>query len=217
MNPGQRREADVRRAAAAIRAGGVLLSPTDTVYGLACDPFDESAVRRIVRIKGRSPDKGFLVLIGSLEWAERLGRVPPRFGQLARRIWPGPVTVLLEARAEAPRACVGREGKIGLRAPRDGFLEALLAELDAPLLSTSANRSGQPIPPSVEELALEFEGEVDAFVRGSPPAGLASSVVDLTVSPPAIVRRGHRPDALATLLHRWRGHHSTEEFDLGEK
>lgn len=194
----------VRRAADVVRSGGVLLSPTDTIYGLACDPFQESAVERILALKGRRAEKGFLLLVEDPGAVGRLAYLPARFDELGARLWPGPVTVLLEARPEAPDAIVGREGKIGFRRPRDAFLQALLEALNGPLLSTSANRSGSPPAGNLEALGKLFEGKVDLFLDGGePPSRPPSTVVDLTTAPPRVVRAGAEAERVGRLLSRW--------------
>ncbi len=194
----------VQTAASVIREGGVVLSPTDTVYGLACDPRRSRAINRIREVKGRSSKKGFLLLIPGPESVSSLVDVPisDDFRQM-RQLWPGPVTFLFAAGSDAPRAAVGSGRKIGLRCPEDQFLQAWLRALDHPLLSTSANRSGEDIPQSTEGLRELFGNSVDLLLfRSEETESQASTVVDLTASPPAIVRRGdqaHRVDKVLRL------------------
>ncbi len=195
---------DVARAVGVIRAGGVLLSPTDTVYGLACDPFSHEAVRKVLELKGREEEKGFLLLIGDPTQAALLAALPPRFEELARRLWPGPVTLLLPALPEVPVSIAGQQGKIGLRIPRDPFWERVLGEWGKPVLSTSANRSGQPAPQTLAELRALFAEEVDLFLAGGEPvAKPPSTVVDLTARPGRIVRAGSRVETVERRLRMW--------------
>ncbi len=194
----------VQTAASVIREGGVVLSPTDTVYGLACDPRRPRAISRIRDVKGRSSEKGFLLLIPGPESVSSLADVAisDDFRQM-RQLWPGPVTFLFTAGSEAPRAVVGSGRKIGLRCPEDQFLQAWLRALDHPLLSTSANRSGEDIPQTTEGLRELFGNSVDLLLfRSEETESQASTVVDLTVSPPHIVRRGDSADQVGALINR---------------
>ena len=186
-------EPDVIEAAVdVILEGGVVLSPTDTVHGLACDPRQPEAVRRIRDIKGRSAGKGFLLLIPGPGWVNSLAVTVPRGFQQLKSLWPGPVTFLFAAGADAPPLVVGSEQKIGMRCPQHTFLQSWLRVLGQPLLSTSANRSGEAVPQSTEGLKRLFENSVDLLLLGREEIDLkASTVVDLTVSPPEIRRRGN--------------------------
>ncbi len=172
--------------------GGVVLAPTDTVYGLHCHPFQPSALERILAIKRRREEKGFLLLVPEPGWAEELcPRVPPFFERLAAMVWPGPVTILLEGHPSLSPLILGSEGKVGIRMPDVKFLQEWMRGISAPIVSSSANRSGDPSPATLVGLRELFEQEVDLILdNGDPATGLASSVVDLTVTPPRLARRG---------------------------
>ncbi len=191
----------LQAAVEVIQQGGVVLSPTDTVYGLACDPGRPEAIGRVRKIKGSVPEKGFLLLISTPEWVRRLGAVTPRnFGRL-KHFWPGPVTFLFAAGPEAPEEVVSSEQKIGLRCPDDVFLRAWLESLMHPLLSTSANRSGEEPPATTLELREAFEDSADLLLLAREPQDeRASTVVDLTTDPARIVRRGEGADRVEAAL-----------------
>ena len=193
----------IKAAVTVILKGGVVLSPTDTVHGLACDPRRPEAVRRIRDIKGRSAEKGFLLLIPGPGWVNSLAVTVPRDFQQLKPLWPGPVTFLFAAGADAPPPVVGSEQKIGMRCPQDAFLRCWLRALDRPLLSTSANRSGEAVPQSTEDLKKLFENSVDLLLLSREEIdSKASTVVDLTVSPPEIVRRGDWSGRVEKVLSR---------------
>ena len=191
----------IERAVGTVRRGGVVLHPTDTVYGLACDPFCQAALERVLALKERSRRQGFLLLIPDADWAKRLTASQPQaFLPLARRFWPGPLTLLLPARDRVPPIIRGEEGKVGLRIPQLPFLRAWLQALDSPLVSTSANLSGRPTP-SVDGLKRLFRERVDLFLEeGAAAATTPSTVLDLTSHPPRIVRRGERSDEIEFFL-----------------
>ena len=196
----------VELAVDAIRQGGVVLHPTDTVYGLACDPFNQAALELLLALKQRSRRQGFLLLIPEAGWAERLSASrPPIFLPLCRRFWPGPVTLLLPAGNRVPSLVRGEEGKVGLRMPQLPLLRQWLQALDSPLVSTSANLSGRPAP-SLAGLKRLFQDRVGLFLEAeaSRPA-TPSTVADLADDPPRIVRRGEESDAVERFLAENRG------------
>lgn len=205
----------VQRAAETVRGGGVVLYPTDTIYGLGCDPFNRAALDRIFEIKGRPGEKSVLVLIPGPEWVKRLARnVPSLLDPLLDRFWPGPLTVLLPAAEGLPPGIAGPEGKVGLRQPGVPFLLEWMKVIPGPLVSTSANRSGEPSPASVERLRELFHDQVDLFLEaGSLNQGSPSTILDLCVSPPRIVREG----ALAGELRRWLEEGSEAGLSPGRK
>ena len=180
------------RASEVIRAGGIVISPTDTVYGLACDPGNPRALRRLLAIKQRSPDRGLLLLVPSLHWVPRVAReLPDDWQRWTQRLWPGPVTFLFRAGKHLDKTISGASGKVGCRWPASVFLRQWLDRWEAPLVSTSANVSGQPVETSVDRLRALFGAQVDLLLHcPGLAAGSASTVVDLSVSPPAVLRQG---------------------------
>ncbi|MEE8348576.1 MAG: L-threonylcarbamoyladenylate synthase [Acidobacteriota bacterium] len=191
----------IQQASQAIRRGQIVLHPTDTVYGLACDPFDQDALGRLFALKGRSSKSGVLLLIPDPIYCEEIcDDIPQVFYELSDRLWPGPVTLLLRGKPSLPALLLGNEGKVGLRQPDLPWLKLWMEGIPGAIVSTSANRSGQATPVSLEELRLIFESEVDLFLEGDEVAKgtQASTVVDLTVTPPQLVRAGrwtHRVQA----------------------
>ncbi len=173
---------------------GVLVFPTDTVYGLGCRAADEKAIGRLRELKGRLRPEPFSLHVGSLaDGLALVGRLSVWQERLVARWLPGPVTVLLPAGPLAPPdACF--EGKLGLRVPASPDFVRVYDAFGA-LLGTSVNRRGDPPMNDLGEIARAFGEEVDLFVRGSAGiAGMASSVVDLCVNPP-VVLRGTLPDS----------------------
>lgn len=192
----------IRRAVEAHREGKILLYPTDTIYGLGCDPFLPGALHRLFEVKGRAQSRGVLVLIASQAGVLSVaGNLPPSFHSLAARFWPGPVTFLLPAAPGLPGLLVGEGGLIGVRCPLQTFLSRFLSELGGPIVSTSANVSGEPEPDSIAELRRLFAGKVDLFLdAGELTTRQASSVVDLSVDPPRLVRKGARGSEIERVL-----------------
>ncbi|MEE2839141.1 MAG: L-threonylcarbamoyladenylate synthase [Acidobacteriota bacterium] len=193
----------IETATRAIRRGQIVLHPTDTLYGLACDPMNPEALDRIFALKGRSPTKGILLLVPNLNYCEDIcDDIPEVFYEMAEALWPGPVTMLLGGKSSLPDAVLGSEGKVGLRQPDLPFLQLWMEAIPGAIVSTSANLSGQSSPGSLEELRQLLSAEVDLLLEGEEidPKRQASTVVDLTLDPPQLVRSGQWADRVQAFL-----------------
>ncbi|OLD35787.1 MAG: threonylcarbamoyl-AMP synthase [Crenarchaeota archaeon 13_1_40CM_2_52_14] len=180
----------IQKAAAAIQKGGIVVYPTDTVYGLGCNPFDEKAVNRVSAVKGRS--KGNLpILVDTLGRARELGVISGDVETLALRYWPGPLTIVVPSQAKLPFQVTGLEKMVGLRIPsREDTLD-LISKAGGTLLGTSANTSGNLSLRNAEDAFKVFEGKVDIVLNGGiTPPGLESTVVRLTESGIQVLREG---------------------------
>ncbi len=194
----------IDEAAQAIRQGKVVLYPTDTLYGLGCDPFNEEALRRLFAIKGRSENKGVLLLVQDYSYAKVVSnQISDLFYELVKAFWPGPVTLLLEGNSSCSRLLLGEEGKVGLRHPDLAFLQLWMAAIPGPIVSTSANRSGEPLA-ALEDLKQLFDHQVDLILEGreTEQPSQPSTVVDLTMDPPRIVRAGRWAERVGEFLTR---------------
>jgi len=192
----------VEEAAEIVRDGGLVIYPTDTVYGLGCDPFNEAAVRRLLRAKRRR-GKPLPVAVSSLEAAERIAVFNEAARRVARRFWPGAVTIVLECRAEPPQEVTAGTGRVGVRVP--GYEWAvLLAELSGgSIVSTSANITGMEPPRTVWEALRQVGDRVDlALDGGEAPLRRPSTVVDMTSGSPRVLREG--PVSLEEILEALR-------------
>ena len=181
--------AEARRV---LRSRGVLALPTETFYALAVNPFDPAALGRLFALKARPAAKPVLVLIAGPEMLFQVAReVPAAAIPLMAAFWPGPLTLILPARLDLPPLLTGGTGTVGLRQPRQDLVCRLLAALGLPLTGTSANRSGQEPLVTAAAVARELGGEVDLILDAGPcPGGLPSSILDVTISPPRLVRAG---------------------------
>jgi len=179
-----------------LRHGGLVVHPTDTVYGLAADPFQESAVARAYAAKARPRDLALSMAVADVGEVFRYGEKTALAEAFCRKNLPGPYTVVLRATHEAPAALVSKEGRIGLRVP-DHPIPRLLAKAYGPITSTSANRHGQPSPTTCEEARAQLGDSVDIYVDAGPtPLGIESTVVDLTGPRAKVLRPGAlRPGA----------------------
>jgi L-threonylcarbamoyladenylate synthase len=184
-------EAFFAEARKVLRSRGVLALPTETFYALAVNPFDAAALARLFALKARPAAKPVLVLIAGPEMLFQVAReVPAAAIPLMAAFWPGPLTLILPARLDLPPLLTGGT-TIGLRQPRQDLVCRLMAALGLPLTGTSANRSGQEPLATAAVVARDLGGEVDLILDAGPcPGGLPSSIVDVTVSPPRLVRAG---------------------------
>lgn len=182
----------IEAAADAIRRGELVVFPTETVYGLAADALNENAVRRVFEAKGRGERHPLPVQVaGSANLSQVAAEVPVGAAALAERFWPGPLTIVLPKGSEVSDAVSGGAATIGVRVPDHPVALALLRKLGLPIVATSANLTGQP-PPTTADGAVRQLGESVSVVldAGECRIGVASTVVDLSVSPPRILRAG---------------------------
>jgi len=180
----------IREAAATILKGGLVVYPTDTVYGLGCHPFDRGAVNKVADVKRRG--KGNLpVLVASIEKAKELGEVDGDAETLALRFWPGPLTIVVSSRAEFPPGVVGTDRMVGLRVPGRKDTLDLISMCGGSLVGTSANISGAPSIRRAEEAMKTFDGKVDLVLDGgSLSKSPESTVVRVTGKHVDILREG---------------------------
>ena len=175
------------RAARTIRDGGVVAFPTDTVYGVGCDPYNREAVLRIYDIKGRDRSKPLPVLVSSVDVAAGIARMGPGALELAARYWPGPLTIILEVTDGALAASMGLAGSIGVRVPGGGCVSMLLG-MCGMVVGTSANISGEPSPVRADDVHIGCDVLLDG---GATPGGTESTIVDArTDGGMSVVRRG---------------------------
>ncbi len=178
----------VHDAVVALRGGGVIGVPTDTVYGLAVSPYEPAAVARLFEMKGRDDGKPIAVLVASLAQAQDVASFNPVALSLAAEHWPGALTIIVPTSGRLAEG-VGRDGTVGVRMPDHPVALELLSTF-GPLAVTSANRSGKPECLDDECAVRAFGDEVQLYLPGRGSRGLSSTVVDATGVSIALLRRG---------------------------
>lgn len=194
---------DAARAAARLRAGGVVAFPTETVYGLGADATQVEAVRRVFAVKGRPPGHPLIVHIGDGAQLDDWARdIPAPAYRLAERFWPGPLTLILRRRSRVPDAVTGGQDSVGLRVPGHPLARALLAAFGGGIAAPSANRFGRVSATTGEHVRAELGDAIDLILDGGPcPVGIESTIVSFTDGEPVLLRPGAiAPSALAAVL-----------------
>ncbi len=179
----------IDEAADLLRKGGLVAFPTETVYGLGANFQDKAAIDRVYRVKKRSKDKPLTIHIADVENLRAFVDDIPRLGfKLIRKFWPGPLTLLLRS----------KEGKaLGFRMPSNRIAQDLINKAKVPIVAPSANLSGHPAPKTADEVLRDLDGRIDMLIDGGPTQiGTESTVVDLTTSPPKVLRKGAIDPAL---------------------
>lgn len=187
----------VSRAAAVLGAQGVILYPTDTLYGLGVDAFSDQAVGKAYEIKARDPQKPMHCIVADLEMAERYAAVDDLARKLAKEFLPGPLTLILKKKAGIDAGIAKNIQTIGIRIPDNGFCIALARAFDKPYTTTSANLSGlvpeRSVPSIMQQLGARGERISLAVDGGEAPMRAASTIVDISSSEIVILREGVIP------------------------
>ncbi len=186
---------DIPAAAAILRDGGLLGIPTETVYGLGADGLNAEAVRHIFEAKGRPQDNPLILHIPDASWLSRYCHdVPASAYALAERFWPGPLTMILPRREIVPDAVTCGLDTVGVRCPNHPVTLEIIRAAAVPVAAPSGNRSGRPSPTCARHMLEDMEGRIDAIVDGGPcGVGVESTIIDLTVTPPRLLRPGGLP------------------------
>lgn len=201
----------IQEAAKWIQNGGVVALPTDTLYGLAVDPFSAAAVARLFAVKKRAAGHALpLIAADEAQVAEHLCELPPAGQRLADRFWPGPLTLLVTAPRRLARDVTGGTGRVGVRVPADAVARAICAAAGHPITATSANVSGEPPTADPDEVERALGDGVDLLIDTGPTRGdAASTIVDVTGADPVLVRAGAISwDDIQTCLHTARPAHT---------
>jgi L-threonylcarbamoyladenylate synthase len=192
VNPEAPEKDAIEEAAAIIVAGGLVAFPTETVYGLGANAFNEEAVRKIFAAKERPAWDPLIVHISRPDMVKDLAAVVPEtFWRLAERLMPGPLTVVLPKRPKVPDAVTAGLPTVAIRMPKHPVALALIEAAGVPIAAPSANRFGRPSPTRAEHVLADLGDRIDGILDAGPTrVGVESTVVDLTATPPTILRPG---------------------------
>jgi L-threonylcarbamoyladenylate synthase len=182
----------MREAAQRLRDGGLVAFPTETFYGLGASGLDAAAARRVFAAKGRPVSMPLLLLVdGRAMAATVVAEMSPRAQALMDRHWPGPLTLVFRAAPTVPPEVTAATGTVGIRVPAHPVALALVRALGAPVTAPSANPTGAAPPRTAADVLASLDGVVDLVLDAGPtPGGLPSTVLDVTVEPPRVIRQG---------------------------
>ena len=194
---GQQKEIEDKISAAAkiLREGGLVAIPTETVYGLGANGLDAQAVKRIFEAKGRPQDNPLILHVTGPQWLPRYCRnIPPMAYVLARKFWPGPLTMILQRQSIVPDETTAGLDTVAVRCPNHPVTLAIIREAGVPIAAPSANTSGRPSCTSAQDVLEDMDGKVEGVVDGGPcSVGVESTILDLTCQPPRLLRPGGLP------------------------
>jgi L-threonylcarbamoyladenylate synthase len=182
----------IKRAAEIIKKGGVVIFPTETVYGIGADAFNDAAVKKIFRIKGRPENNPLTVHISKLSDVHKIAKKVPRKAiALMKKYWPGPLTVVLPKKKGVPDTVTAGRKSVGIRMPDHPVALSLIEQSGTLIAAPSANISGEKSPSSVKEIPDRIKKGADAVLdAGESRIGIHSTVIDFTKSPARILRKG---------------------------
>lgn len=220
---GQQKEIEDKISAAAkiLREGGLVAIPTETVYGLGANGLDAQAVKRIFEAKGRPQDNPLILHVTGPQWLPRYCRnIPPMAYVLARKFWPGPLTMILQRQSIVPDETTAGLDTVAVRCPNHPVTLAIIREAGVPIAAPSANTSGRPSCTSAQDVLEDMDGKIEGVVDGGPcSVGVESTILDLTCQPPRLLRPGGLPleDLERLIGHIDVDHAVTAPLQEGEK
>jgi L-threonylcarbamoyladenylate synthase len=180
----------IQSAAKIVKKGGVIVYPTDTVYGLGCNPFNENAVKRLFKIKGERT-KPLPILASNIKEIERIAQTTETTIKLVKKFWPGPLTVVLPKKSTLPNIVTCNLGSVAVRVPNHQVALELIRLSGGLLVGTSANKRGKKPSRTASEAAKQIGEDVDILLDGgTAPIGASSTIIDLTSERPKILRQG---------------------------
>ncbi len=182
----------LKEAAGVLLKGGLVAFPTETFYGLGANALDAAAVRRIFEVKGRPESKPLVVLVDSVRMAESLVKeIPAAALALMARYWPGPLTLIFRSASCLPEELTAATGTIGIRISGHPVAFELVRAAGVPITAPSANPSGEESPVTAADVDRTLHDRIDLILDGGPTTGgLPSTMLDVTVTPPRVIRRG---------------------------
>ena len=177
-----------------LRSGKVVIYPTDTLYGIGTNAFDENAIAKIYKIKKQDRNKPISVIVKDIKMARRISCIDSKVEKILERIWPGPITIVLRKKDNVPYLLTGNGETIAIRISDNSFISALMEKIDFPITATSANISGEKNLLKSDEIVEKFKNSKpspDLFIdAGDIKDPTASTIIDLTTSVPKILRTG---------------------------
>lgn len=195
---------NIREASKVVKNGGLIVYPTDTVYGLGCDPFNVRAVERVFKVKGERKEKPLPILASDIKFIEKIAYINEKAKKIAEKYWPGPLTLVVPKKPVLPNIVTCGLASVGVRIPNHTVAIQFISFCDGLLVGTSANKTGEKSPKTAREANKQLGEQVDIVLdEGPTPLGQESSIIDLTSKKPKMLREG--PIKLVEVLNAIRG------------
>jgi tRNA threonylcarbamoyl adenosine modification protein (Sua5/YciO/YrdC/YwlC family) len=189
LNP-QNQSQLIDRSVSILKNGGLIVYPTDTIYGVGCDALNQEAVNKIYQVKERDDKKPMSFICPSLEQIKQFADLNPTQLKILEKNLPGPFTFILKASSNCPKHLQSENETVGIRMPNNQICLELTKKLGAPIITTSINESGQPPLNDPQEINKIFGNQIDLILDGGKLEGTASTIIDLTHSEPKVLRQG---------------------------
>lgn len=182
---------ELETAGEVIKSGGLVIFPTETVYGLGADGLNPEAVKNIFKAKGRPSDNPLILHVSDMKMAEKIGEINPKARKIMEKFWPGPITVIVAKKAVVPREVTAELDTVAIRMPSNPVARKLIEAAKTAVAAPSANLSGKPSPTTFGHAFDDMNGRVDIIIDGGDcDIGIESTVVDTTSNPPTVLRPG---------------------------
>lgn len=183
---------ELKEPAKVIRNGGIVIFPTETVYGIGTNGFDEKSIKKIYELKRRDSNKPISLLVSNMEMVEMVAKdISDLEYKLMRKFWPGPFTIILKKKSIVPDILTSNGDTVGVRMPSGEIAKKLIEYAEVPIAAPSANISGKPSGIDINDIMKDFEGKVDCIIdNGTSELGVASTIVKVVDNVPYILREG---------------------------
>jgi tRNA threonylcarbamoyl adenosine modification protein (Sua5/YciO/YrdC/YwlC family) len=173
-----------------LKGGGVIVYPTDTIYGLGCDIFNKNAVEKIYQIKKRDPKKPLSIICPNFEEISQYAIIQDYAFALMKKVLPGPFTFILKARSKTPKTILSKNKTIGIRIPDNIICLEIVKKLENPIITTSLNISGEKVMTEPSQLSKEMRNKIDLIIEAGNLWQIPSTIIDLSGNQPVLLRRG---------------------------
>lgn len=183
---------ELKEPAKVIRNGGIVIFPTETVYGIGTNGFDEKSIKKIYELKRRDSNKPISLLVSNMEMVEMVAKdISDLEYKLMRKFWPGPFTIILKKKSIVPDILTSNGDTVGVRMPSGEIAKKLIEYAEVPIAAPSANISGKPSGTDINDIMKDFEGKVDCIIdNGISELGVASTIVKVVDNIPYVLREG---------------------------
>lgn len=190
INPKKPQQDKIKKTVQLLKSGGIIVYPTDTIYGIGCDIFNKNAVEKIYKIKERSTQKAMSILCANMKEVKKYCFISNEYYKLLEKLLPGSYTFILKAKKNVPKTFLPKNSTVGIRIPNNKIALEIVKALGKPIITTSVNISGKESMNNPKEIEKKLGKKIDLIINSDPISGTASTVIDLTKKKPIVLRKG---------------------------